>query len=340
MANLSQTSSFSSLFDYVTYLNTSNDQINNIMSIGILSLGVPGNLISLLVFWRLIYTNKTNMGMLYTLQCSIDLFALVWVQIATRNQTSPFDFTISDSSEFTCRMAMYLRRLSLHMCSWMAVISAFDRFVFVFYEHRFGYLRRKSTMLSIIASTLTLLALVNFINFFYYLQDSLQCTASFGVLLTSDLISIVFRTYIPFALIFYFNFSMIRKLDKSSSSFSSSSSNMAAHTRGHRRERHFTIAVMSHDVMFFATHFPLSISSIVFDLVVYSRVFESSGLLLVEAQVNFAQMIFQNVSFLDKAFSFFTYFTFNKLFRKQFFRLTLICLPLSVVKRLAENSIA
>lgn len=338
MANLSQTSSVSSLVDYVTYLNSSNDQINNIMSIGILSLGVPGNLISLLVFWRLIYTNKTNMGMLYTLQCSIDLFALVWVQIATRNQTSPFEFTISDSSEFTCRAAMYLRRLSLHMCSWMAVISAFDRFVFVFYEHRFGYLRRKSAMLSIIASTLTLLALVNFINFFYYLQDGLHCTASFVVLLSSDLISIVFRTYIPFTLIFYFNFSMIRKLAKSSSS--SSSFNMTTHARGHRRERHFTIAVMSHDVMFFVTHFPLSISSIVFDLVVYSRVFESSGLLLVEAQVNFAQMIFQNVSFLDKAFSFFTYFTFNKLFRKQFFRLILICLPLNVVKRLAENSIA
>lgn len=334
MANLSQASSFSSLVDYVTFLNTSNDQINNIMSISILSLGVPGNLISLLVFWRLIYKNKTNMGMLYTLQCSIDLFALVWVQIATRNQTSPFDFTITDSSEFTCRAAMYLRRLSLHMCSWMAVISAFDRFVFVFYEHRFGYLRRKSTMLSLIASTLTLLTLVNFINFFYYLQDGLHCTANFGVLLSSDLISIVFRTYIPFALIFYFNFSMIRKLAKSSSS-----SNMATHTRGHRRERHFTIAVMSHDVMFFATHFPLSISSIVFDLVVYSRMFESSGLLLVEAQVNFAQMIFQNVSFLDKAFSFFTYFTFNKLFRKQFFRLILICLPLNVLKRQAENSI-
>lgn len=234
-----------------------NNRVNNIMSILIVSLGVPGNLISMLIFYRLAKANKSsNMGLLYTIQCTIDVLVIVWVQLATRYQNSPFEFSISDLNEIACKLAMFLRRLFLAMSSWITVITAFDRFIFVFYEHRFLFMRRRAVTLGIISSTFALLAIIATPNLFYFIDDEQNCTSYFNILLSSNLISIVFRTYIPFGLMVYFNVNMIRKWSNHTKSTHLGASSTVSNRH---KEKSFTLAVISCDVIFLITHFPLSI---------------------------------------------------------------------------------
>lgn len=308
----------------VAYFNLMTKNINDYTAIGMLVIGLPGNLLSILVFSRLVH-NKTNMGLIYILQCLIDLFVIIWVGFVIRALTVFTGVTFSTLNDPLCKLATFARRASFHFSSWTAVIAAFDRFMFVFYEHRFAYLRTKRSLTLIILVTYASIVVVDIPNLFYYLSAKKVrvCTATFDIILSSDIISIIVRTYIPLALIAFFDLSMIRKLAKrtakqqqqasSSSSVSLSSLSSSSHQR--RRERSFTIAVISSGLIFFLTKFPTSIVYIVYDIKLYS------GALNIDpyesAVYNLAFFTIVNFSVLDLVFSFFTYAAFNKLFRKQ-----------------------
>ena len=325
-------------FLFISFQNSScldqmTQKINNIMSICILSIGVPSNLISMVIFASLINKSKTNMGLLYTLQCIVDLFVAIWIQFATRySDYASFVFTLAEVNEPLCKVSMFFRRVSVHMSSWMVLISTLDRFLFIFKKRGCEFLRRKLVLGSFILLTFILLCLVNILNLFFYLNSDGYCAASFEILLTSDIISIIFRTYLPFCLMFYLNVKMIRTISKRSLLRIENETQKSLQSKTQRHKEHcFTVAVISSDLIFFITHLPITIVGILYDFWTYPSlndgVEENSSQ---QSVYDFILMISMNISYLDKAFSIFFYLAFNKIFRAQFVVFVAKCLPMSI----------
>lgn len=303
--------------NYISYLNGTTFKMNEYFNIVITSIGIPGNLIGIVVFSRLI-GRKTNMGLLYTCQCVIDFITMIIILLIIRGSTLFYGSNIMDKYDSICKFTFFMRRFMLNNSSWMAVITSFDRFVFIFYKNRFQFMRSKSKLFAIIITIMVCMALLNIPNMFYSISPQQICSAEFSITLLSDIISILFRTYIPLTLMIIFNVMMIQKISKTRAN------NASAKLCGHRphKENQFTIAVISSDVMFFITHFPLSIAYLVYDAYLYSGIFSQDPLLAAENV--FSLFLIINISFLDMTCSVFIYFTFNKVFRKEFLNLILL----------------
>ena len=311
------------------YFLNLNTQVTNIYLIVTSAIGIPGNLISILVFSRLIH-QKSNMGLLYLWQSAVDIFFLVISLFFLRGSQMFFNGPVFNSSNCLCKIWAFFRRYSLHISSWVALLTTFDRFTFVLYENRrFKFMRDKRIVSLIIVLMFLVLAVLNFPNFFYNLSPTGSCSATFGFTLSSDLISILLRTYIPMTLMVIFNYNIYKKMKESRHRAVCSTILLRS------REKSFTRAVVFTDLVFFITKFPLSISFIVYDSYYYSGVLKSSyyfswlGL--------FLDNIFIDISYVDIVFSLFIHLAFNKLFRREFFSL-IKCLSPSFIIMSSTNS--
>jgi hypothetical protein len=236
------------------YFLNLNTQVTNIYLIVTSAIGIPGNLISILVFSRLI-RQKFNMGLLYTWQSAVDLFLLVISLVFTRGSRMFFDGVVYNWSDGWCKAWSFWRRYSLHLPSWVALLTTFDRFTFVLYENRrFKFMRDKRIICLIILVTFLVLALLNYPNIYAYLPLNaigMTCTGSFAVVLSTDLISGLLRTFILMTVMLIFNYRIYREMKYSRCRATSTGSRLS------HRERHFTRAVIFTDVVFFITKFPL-----------------------------------------------------------------------------------
>lgn len=314
---------------YIAYLNQISKSINDGMVIGIAVIGVPGNLISMLVFARLIH-KKTNMGLLYTCQCAIDLFSVLLLLFFTRGTNLLFGISIATLNDPSCRFFMFFRRYGWHISSWMAVITAFDRYMFVFYEHRFKFMRKKRNLFAICMTMLVAMALINVPSLFFSLVPKKGCTADFGILFLSDIMSMAFRTYIPLAFMIFFNTKLVLNTTRKSASIHQRQNSKRSHTQNNR---HLTIAVVSFSVIFFITHFPISVFFIIYDIKLYSAVFQTDQ--MTAALYNLPMNVIINFSLLDQVLSIFTYLAFNKLFRREFFKMLNVVVPFKSIS--SEN---
>ena len=325
MENISNHSSFSP--SYRDYINTVNNQLVYYFVIVSSAIGIPGNLISMVVFIRLAIRNpKINMGLLYVCQTAIDLNALIFSLLVFRGSIYLYGYLALNINDSYCRAFAFLRRFTLHASSWMSVLIIFDRFTFVLYENRFKFMKNKLILSAIIFGVMFLIAIADIENLFYYIDSSSKnpsftCTGSNPVTVASDIISICLRTYIPLILMIVFNLLLINRIFAKKRR----ASKVVHNSTIKRKEHHFTIAVMSCNVLFFLSKFPLSVFYVFYDLNLYTGNFKKDQTL--SDVFNFYMNIFVSISFLDLTLSFFMYLAFNKLFLKEFCRLFFSCLP-------------
>ena len=295
MSNQSQT-------EYGEYLINIRENTNAYFNIILSSVGIPCNIISIFIFARLM-RNKNNMGFLYVWQCSVDLLALLFSLLLIRSNET-FGIELSNQSDFACKCLTFLRRFILHASSFISIITTFDRFTFVLYGHgeRFKFIKSKRNITYIILVSFTVILIIDIPNFFFYLWKNGECRADFEVQISSDIISTFFRTYLPFFIMLIFNIFMIRKIVENNR-------NLSNQTNHSRKENHFTVAVIAFDIFFFIVNFPLSLAYILCDINFYSDVFHEYYILVYNITIN--------ISFFKQAFSFFLYFSCNKLFRNE-----------------------
>ena len=311
MQNSSNTSS------YDAYLNNINNQMTYYFVVISSAIGIPGNLISMLIFIRLAIKNsKINMGFLYTCQTIIDLLVLIFTLFVFRGSVYIFGYLVINISDSYCRGVMFFRRFIVQASSWMSVLIIFDRFIFVLYEHRFKFMKNKLILSAIIFGVMLLLAISDLENIFYYVESSLKsvrtCIGSYEITISSDIIAMAVRIHIPMVLMAIFNGLVINRISKSSTV------RLATEKVSNRRkERQFTIAAMLCNVLFFLVNFPLAIYYIVYDINLYSGVFKSTS--TVATVYTFYMNVCINLSFLVQTLSVFIYFGFNKLFRNELF---------------------
>ena len=304
-------SSTSSSAAYAAYLNKVGNDIQFYFNLVQWSVGIPCNIFSIIIFARLL-KNKTNMGFLYIWQCAIDLSLLLFFLFLFRSGTT-MGFNLYLQSDSMCKFLQLLRRFILHASSWAPVLTTFDRFTFVLYGHadRFRFLKSKLHLTLIILAGFAVLTIVNIPNLNFYLNaKGTSCTADFTATISSDIISILMRTYIPFLLMIVFNILMIRKIFKNNRT-------MAKQTNLAQKETHFTFAVIAYDIYFLVFNFPLSVFYIMYDINLYNGAI--AGDAVFSASYNVFSFTAANFAFCVQTFSFFLYVAFNKLFLNEIF---------------------
>lgn len=296
---------------YASNLTWLSNEINNYFYIISMTIGVPCNMMSIFIFSRLM-RNKTNMGFFGICQSIIDIFVLVYIFLISRS-TYLFHINFSNTSDTSCRVLTYLRRVVLHVSSWMTVLTTFDRVVFILYGHRtkFNFMKSKRYLAAIILVILPVILILDTPNLFFYINKSKTCNTSLLALISSDIISILLRTYLPFLVMITLNLIMLRKIFKLRTPMNQ--------TCLSRKEYHFTVAVMVYDAYFFVLNFPLSIYYIFNDINTFSDSFVNNTLFT--AQYSLVSTFTVDLSLCIQTFSFFTYLFFNKLFKREFLHL-------------------
>ena len=309
---------------YTEYLTKLNSDVNKYFLIAAASIGIPCNLVSIFIFAHLI-KHKTNMGYLYTIQCLVDLFLFfVSLFLVRSNFINLYPISLDTINDPMCKFIKFIRRYPLHLSSWMPVLITFDRFIFIFYGHgsRFKFMKKKLNITVIVLLMFTMLAIVNVPNLFYYLPDrviypngslgpSTSCTAAFGIVLSTDIISTFIRTYIPLALMVFLNTLMIYKVfKKTRTAFNQTSLS--------RREHQFTVSTMAFDVYFFLLNFPFSVFYTIYDVNNYMGSLKGEF----GAYFQLVYSVIFNIATCQQTLSFFMYFGFNKLFRQKLLHLT------------------
>lgn len=280
------------------------------------AIGIPLNIISALIFIRLI-NNKTNMGFLYACQCVTDLLVLL-LQLLIFKSNVVFGRAFSAANNDLCKFISFLRRFSVHTSSMIPVLITFDRFVFVLYGHRPKIRRftQKRYMAVLLILMLVAITVIDIPNFFYYLSSAGSCTNDTITDIFADVISIVLKTFVPFILMGLFNWFIIRRLirntarNKANGLVASLKKNKSIFSR---KEYQFTIAVIVFDLYFLILNIPISVYSVFSDINNFSGVLKANPLM--RAQYNLASAICNSIAFCVQTLSFFLYFGCNKLFR-------------------------
>lgn len=120
---------------YAASLSSLSTQISNNFVIVSSAIGIPLNLLSIFIYLRP-NLNKTNMGFLYACQAFVDMTLLLVTLFLIRGSSFIFGTTVSNASDFVCKLLTFVRRFTLHISSWMCVVITADRFVFVIYKNR------------------------------------------------------------------------------------------------------------------------------------------------------------------------------------------------------------
>ena len=310
---------------YAQYLVKISNEINNYCVIVQSAIGIPANLLSIVIFARLM-RNKTNMGYLYMWQSFIDLCLLLCYLLLFQSAHT-LGINLYVVNDAWCKLITFLRRFILHASSWIAVFTTFDRFIFVLYgqTNRFKFMKKNINLTIFILSILMTIMILDIPNLFFYINRS--CTADNAIIVSSDIISIFLRTYIPFTLMIVFNIVMIKK------TFNRAKVNITRKlTNLTRKEYQFTIAVIAYDIFFLFLNFPRSLYFIMYDVNLYSGAFNGNSLF--SAIYSVFNAVTSNLATFVQTFSFVTYLAFNKLYRKEFLYLIGKILHISILRRL------
>lgn len=156
--------------NYAAYLTKLSSDINTYLTYILPAIGIPCNLISVFIFWRLI-RNKSNMVFLGIFQSIFDAILLLLVLLVFRSKYL-FGINLVNQGDVLCKVVTFLRRYIYIASSWMLVLITFDRVIFVLYryEGRFKFMKNKLILTALIFAILFILALFNVPNFLFYLD--------------------------------------------------------------------------------------------------------------------------------------------------------------------------
>ena len=212
------------------------------------------------------------------------------------------------------------------------VLITYDRLVYVIYQNRFKFLTKRRFVVLFMLIIIMVAIVTSAPNLGFQLiavrlhttssnltnetTIAFACTTTKSLELTRDLLSILFRTIVPFLLIAIGNFLLIRSLYKSRMKFKNSNVNKSE-ASSMRREHHFFVSIITLDLLFVVVLIPLAVTLILTDLYAYAPLLANPGTI---AANTLAYYIAVSVSLLPCTLGLFINIKFNKLFRQEFYK--------------------
>lgn len=324
------TSKYQENFGYIQWAIKKIDFLIFFLSFILLPPGLIFNIAELFILYFGKFKN-VSMRFFFLLNCKLNIIFLVFVMIFTTTERI-FKIHLSLVSDISCvTYAFILGTLNL-VHSWLNVVIIADRLYFTLYPNKYSFKKKKNYFF--LSGLLAVTIILNFPNLWLYLHHveskttnstliSKYCSASPKVLLIRDTISIVFRTLIPFLLMFIMNIFLIYKIKKSKKKLS----------KKFRYEITFVIAVVGKSVLFLIVLIPRIIWIILDN---YNKLYPFKQ----KQTFRSFSVLFEIASSLGYifliCFDLFVQILLNNLFRNQF--ITLICKHFLKIKLSFETS--
>lgn len=196
----------------VAFLAKLSADINNYFLYASSAIGIPLNIVSTIIFIRLSNT-KTNMGFLYACQTITD-FLVLSLQLLVFRSSVVFGRNFTAFSMGACKFITFMRRFVIHVSAMIPVLITFDRFIFILYGHvhRYRKLQKRRYLALMLLAMFAVITLFDIPNFFYYIGSRGTCSNDTITDIFADVISIVFKTFVPFIFMGILNWFIVRRL--------------------------------------------------------------------------------------------------------------------------------
>jgi uncharacterized membrane protein len=300
-------------------------------------LGAILNMFAIYIFTRPAL-NRTNMGFLFRWQKTIDTICLISYALLIRSPII-FDFDVFTLSDTACKLLSFYKSFILTMSSAIMAFIAFDRFLFIHYQKKFKFMKRKRNLMMIIGVLALTAALFSIINLFFYVGEKeddnevkmnhdnydfnstatnsstvttttvtagskLVCRGSITFGFISEFLLISLRAHLPLSFVFIVNCILIKDLVKSKN-------RVQSEFKLNKREIQFTFTVIFASFVFFALYFPISVM-ILLKFVFYVTGFEYSREIF-----DFFHSVSIEIAMSYLILEFFVLIAVNKLFRHE-----------------------
>nr|QVK45682.1 G protein-coupled receptor [Proales similis] len=285
--------------------------------------GVVLNAILVFVFFaRPDLNKKINMGLICGTIALAD-FVCQFLMIFLFYYLLPsLGLDIINQSDLACTIGLFSVQTSSQFGAWLHVILCIERFMFVNYPNKRTLFatKRKVTYLMILALLISILInspnLATRIPRYPTVNGTVAsgfCALEKPLEVVMNNIAFVFRTILPSVVMAVLNYKTVRALLRSRTK-------VTGHLNGgpskaqKRRQRRFTIAVVALNTFFVLFYLPLGI------FFLWSTYEELTGIRLNPAEELLRQLIAfitAAIATVYQSFTFFIYFAFNQLFRRE-----------------------
>lgn len=321
------TSNISSTTNYINYLNNLTNSINLYFGLIGVPAGVFFNMIVILVFSRRKLRESSTMSLFYIALAIYDSLVLAQSIIFVAPLPA-YGIKLFNVSDAACKV-LYLIRRTIGVCSsWVQAMITFDRYQKVVCPQKYKFIDDRFKLNVMFVAWFFIFLVINMTHMAYYtvqvgstterIFDSalnktvnvtwpkLSCTSSYAMLFYTDIMVIMLRSVIPYAIMFTLDIFTIKKLLESRKN--------AALKRSLKKEMSFTRTVIFMDVIFFILYIPWSAWYVVYRISGSLSSFQSP---LITAYINYAQSIVYPIAYINNFDSFFLNLAFNNIFRRE-----------------------
>ena len=288
----------------------------------LIPIGIIGNIISMFIFTRPSFNQKTNTGLLYTLFCGINLILIVYeAAFKYKNSFTKFSIDLPKSIE------LYIENILFECLSWVQVIISVDRFIAVLYPVKGVLLISKKWILnSIIFGLFIFIVALNSPFFIRISKTSINShnqtvtkadIMTFKVLTINYYIDNCIRFYIPFIIMVIVDILVIIRLKKSRTHLNQRKNRNVNVSNTSNRSSRFTRNTIIFDLIYLIFNIP-STSFGTF-MIIYCTLFYAG------IEIGLASPYYELLSTFLPLFSFFyltliflLFIAFNRIFRAEF----------------------
>ena len=286
----------------------------------LIPIGIVGNIISLFIFTRPSFNQKTNTGLLYTLFCGINLITIVYeAAFKYKNGFTEFSIHLPRSTE------LYIENILFESLSWVQVIISVDRFIAVLYPVKgVRFMSKKSVLFFIMLVLLIVIIAINTpffvratqISINEYNQTVTKSILTFKVGIINYYIRNFMRFYIPYLIMVIVDVMVIIRLKGSKTRL-----NQRLNSNFSIRSSRFTRNTILIDLIYLVFNIP-STSFSNYQIIYYSLLYAGIDVELLPSPYNeILGVLLPSLSYYYLSLIFLLFIAFNRIFRSEFIKI-------------------
>lgn len=303
-------------------------KINYVSTFVLFWIGISGNLMTLCIFFRKKF-RSTSIGIYLSALSAINCYSLILLLFSGFGK---FSFNIT-GTYFFCKIYTFSIYWVRQSCSWLIVLACLDRLLAFLAINRLEFLKKLKAQLILILTLIIILMLFNFPSFFYtnFIFDGYEfdCDTDLEYSFILDWLNLILYIVLPCTIMIIciigilVAFFIARKtvISEGLGRVYITRSTVSTETpvsNGSKYE--FIFATISLSLFFLVFNIPM------FAFLIYCQNVVPKMLTSEETyKMRYWYIIFRMLIYIHTSLPFFIYFTFNTLFRHEFFKFIKEC---------------
>ena len=193
-------------------LDIISDKINFYILILTILLGIPGNILSILIFIKPCLNTNTNTGLLYTFLCLLNLIFILF-KLLVKNPKILFNY----NTQLPLNSIYFIEAILLQILPWSQVLITFDRFIAVVFPIKgIRIMSKRWVLYSIILGMFVVIIGLNSLSFVREssLNDDKDKRKSKRLYIYIEIIKVSMQLFIPYSIMVILDIIAIIRLRK------------------------------------------------------------------------------------------------------------------------------